>query len=209
MFDHVTIRVADRAASEEFYDGVLAPLGVERTYAVGTFSEWRDFSLTVADDSNPATRRLHVAFVAPSREQVDGFWKVGTEAGYGSDGEPGPRPEYGNDYYGAYLLDPDGNSAEAALHDTPRRAGVVDHLWIRVADVDASKRFYETIAEPAGLRLNHDTPERAQFAGPSGSFSLVAGAPAPPNGHMAVPPHDAAPRPPCPPGATQARARSH
>src|SRR4051794_2619345 len=100
MFDHVTIRVADRAASERFYDTVLVPLGIERTYATGTFSEWRDFSLTAADDANPATRRLHVAFVAPSREQVDGFWQVGTEAGYADEGEPGPRPKYGDDYYG-------------------------------------------------------------------------------------------------------------
>jgi catechol 2,3-dioxygenase-like lactoylglutathione lyase family enzyme len=190
MFDHVTIRVADRAASEEFYDAVLAPLGVERTYAVGTFSEWRDFSLAAADDSNPVTRRLHVAFVAPSREQVDGFWRVGTEAGYVSDGEPGPRPKYGDDYYGAFLLDPDGNSAEAVQHDTLRRAGLVDHLWIRVADVEASKRFYETVAEAAGLRLNRDTPERAQFAGASGSFSLVAGTPPTENVHMAFPTDD-------------------
>jgi catechol 2,3-dioxygenase-like lactoylglutathione lyase family enzyme len=177
MFDHVTIRVADRAASERFYDTVLVPLGIERTYATGTFSEWRDFSLTAADDANPATRRLHVAFVAPSREQVEGFWRAGTEAGFADDGEPGPRPKYGDDYYGSFLRDPDGNSAEAVQHDSLRRAGIVDHLWIRVADVAAAKGFYETIAPHAGLRLQDDTPERAQFAGASGSFSLVAGNP--------------------------------
>jgi catechol 2,3-dioxygenase-like lactoylglutathione lyase family enzyme len=190
MFDHVTIRVADRPSSEGFYDAVLAPLGVERTYAVGAFSEWRDFSLAAADDSNPVTRHLHVAFVAPSPEQVEGFWKVGTEAGYASDGEPGPRPQYGDDYYGAFLLDPDGNSAEAVQHDTLRREGIVDHLWLRVADVAASKRFYETIATAAGLRLKHDSPERAQFSGASGSFSLVAGAPVTENVHMAFPADD-------------------
>src|ERR687887_441772 len=113
MFDHVTIRVTDRPASERFYDIILLPLGIERTYRTGTFSEWRDFSLTGADEANPPTRGLHVAFVAPSREQVDGFWRAGTEAGYADDGQPGPRPEYRGHYYWAFLLDPGRNRAEA------------------------------------------------------------------------------------------------
>src|SRR3954447_23773798 len=146
MFDHVTVRGTDRTASERFYDTVLTPLGIDRTYATGTFSEWRDFLLTSADAANPTTRRLHTGFVAPTREQVDDFWRTGTKAGHPSDGPPGPRPEYGDDYYGAFLLDPDGNSAEAVVHDTPRRGGIVDHVWLRVADVAAAKRFYETIA---------------------------------------------------------------
>jgi catechol 2,3-dioxygenase-like lactoylglutathione lyase family enzyme len=115
--------------------------------------------------------------VAPSREQVDDFWRTGTRAGYTDDGEPGPRPEYREDYYGAFLLDPDGNSAEAVHHGALRRDGIVDHVWIRVADVAAAKRFYETIAPHAGLRLRDDTPDRVQFAGTSGSFSLVPGTP--------------------------------
>ena len=189
MFDHVTIRVSDREASERFYDTVLVPLGIDRTYRTGTFSEWQDFSLAAADDLVSPTRRLHIGFVAPSREQVDDFWRTGTEAGYEDDGPPGPRPEYGSDYYGGFLLDPDGNSAEAAHHDTLRRGGIVDHVWIRVADVAAAKRFYETIAPHAGLRLNRDTPERAQFAGATGSFSLVRGTPTE-NLHMAFPADD-------------------
>jgi catechol 2,3-dioxygenase-like lactoylglutathione lyase family enzyme len=188
MFDHVTIRAADRAASERFYDTVLATLGIDRTYATGTFSEWRDFSLTQADAAIPPTRRLHVGFVAPSREQVDGFWRAGTAAGYAGDGAPGPRPQYREDYYGALLLDPDGNSAEAVHHGDLRR-GAIDHLWIRVADVAASRRFYDTIAPHAGLRLVSDTPERAGFAGSSGSFSVVAGAPTE-HLHMAFPTDD-------------------
>src|SRR5256885_829224 len=124
MFDHVTIRVADRAESERFYDTVLTPLGIERTYSTGTFSEWRDFSLTSADEEHPPTRRLHVAFVAPSREQVDAFWRAGTEAGYADDGPPGPRPQYRDDYYGAFLLDPARNSAEAVPHGEPRRGAI-------------------------------------------------------------------------------------
>jgi catechol 2,3-dioxygenase-like lactoylglutathione lyase family enzyme len=189
MFDHVTIRGSDRAASEDFYDTVLAPLGIERTYRTGTFSEWRDFSLTGADDANPPTRRLHVGFVAPSPEQVDGFWRAGTEAGYADDGQPGPRPEYRSDYYGAFLLDPDGNSTEAAHHGALRRGGIVDHLWIRVADVAAAKRFYETIAPHAGLRVSDDAPDRVEFAGASGSFSLVRGTPTE-HLHLAFPTDD-------------------
>jgi catechol 2,3-dioxygenase-like lactoylglutathione lyase family enzyme len=189
MFDHVTIRVTDRRASERFYDTVLAELGIDRTYRTRVFSEWQDFSLTGADDANPLTRRLHVAFVAPSREQVDDFWRAGTEAGYSDDGPPGPRPEYRSDYYGAFLLDPDGNSAEAVHHGALRRGGIVDHLWIRVADVGPAKRFYETIAPHAGLRLALDTPERVQFVGTSGSFSLVPGTPTE-NVHMAFPTDD-------------------
>jgi catechol 2,3-dioxygenase-like lactoylglutathione lyase family enzyme len=189
VFDHVTIRVSDRGASERFYDTVLARLGVERTYRTGTFSEWRDFSLTGADDADPPTRRLHVGFAAPSREQVDEFWRTGTAAGYADEGPPGPRPQYREDYYGAFLLDPDGNSAEAVHHGSLRRGGIVDHLWIRVSDVPAAKRFYETIAPQAGLRLTADTPDRASFGAASGSFSLVAGAPTE-HLHMAFPTDD-------------------
>jgi catechol 2,3-dioxygenase-like lactoylglutathione lyase family enzyme len=189
MFDHVTIRVTDRLASERFYDTVLAPLGIDRTYRTGTFSEWQDFLLAGADDANPAARRLHVGFAAPSREQVDEFWAAGTKAGYPDDGRPGPRPEYRDDYYGAFLLDPDGNSVEAVHHGALRRGGIVDHLWIRVADVAAAKRFYETIAPYAGLRLRDDTPDRVQFAGASGSFSLLRG-PATENLHLAFPTDD-------------------
>ena len=69
------------------------------------------------------TRRLHVGFVAPSRAAVDEFWRVGVEAGYRDDGAPGPRPQYTEDYYGAFLLDPDGNSAEAVHHGALRRDG--------------------------------------------------------------------------------------
>jgi catechol 2,3-dioxygenase-like lactoylglutathione lyase family enzyme len=189
MFDHVTIRVGDRTESELFYNTVLRPLGIDQTYRIGTFSEWQDFSLTAADQANRPTRRLHVAFAAPSREQVDEFWLAGTEAGYADDGQPGPRPEYRDDYYGAFLVDPDGNSIEAVHHGALRRDGIIDHLWIRVADLAAAKRFYETIATDAGLHVRHDSPNRAQVAGNSGSFSLVPGTRTE-NVHLAFPTDD-------------------
>jgi catechol 2,3-dioxygenase-like lactoylglutathione lyase family enzyme len=184
VFDHVTIRVGERAASEAFYDAVLTPLGVDRTYRTGTFSEWGEFSLAGADAVVPPTSGLHVGFGAPSREQVDDFWRTGTQAGYTDDGPPGPRPVYRDDYYGAFLLDPDGNSAEAVHHGGVSRAGVIDHLWIRVADLAAARRFYETIAPHAGLRVGHEGPGRVQFVGAGASFMLVEGTPTE-NLHMA------------------------
>ena len=177
MFDHVTIRAADREASERFYDTVLGVLGIEKTYSEDWLAEWDDFSLSPANDEKPPTRNLHLGFVAPSRAHADEFWRVGTEAGYRDDGPPGPRPQYRDDYYGSFLLDPDGNSAEAVHHGAMRGQGRVDHLWIRVADVGASKLFYETVAPQTGFRLKLDIPERAQFVGASGSFSVVLGLP--------------------------------
>jgi len=183
VFDHVTIRVSDRKASERFYDTVLGVLGIETEYSDEQFTEWDDFSLTTATAWSPVTRGLHVGFGTSSRERVDEFWQVGTEAGYESDGEPGPRPEYSKDYYGGFLLDPDGNSVEAVHHEDVRHG--IDHLWIRVRSVEASKRFYETIAPHAGLRLHRDTPERASFVGDPGTFSVLSGEHLTENLHMA------------------------
>ena len=121
MLDHITIRASDRAASEVFYDTVLSAIGVQQSGRDDTYTVWRgQFSLAHADVDHPVTRRLHVGFAAPSREDVDEFWRVGTEAGYQDDGAPGPRPQYTEDYYGAFLLDPDGNSAEAVHHGDAR-----------------------------------------------------------------------------------------
>ena len=186
MFDHVTIRASDREASERFYETVLGALGIEKTHADEHYAEWDDFSLSAADEETPVTRGLHIGFVAPSRDEVEEFWRAGRDAGHPDDGAPGLRPQYRHDYYGAFLLDPDGNSAEAVHHGAMRRDGGIDHLWIRVADLDAAKRFYETVSAHCGSRLRDDTPERAQFTGESGSFSLVLGQPTQ-HLHMAFP----------------------
>jgi catechol 2,3-dioxygenase-like lactoylglutathione lyase family enzyme len=172
LFERVTIRASDPGASEHFYQTVLPILGFQQRD-----SRWADFEIAPADDAHPATRGLHIGFVAQSRALVDEFWRVGTSAGHRDDGEPGPRPEYGDEYYGGFLLDPDGNSAEAVHNDSLREGGAVDHLWIRVADVAASKRFYESVGASAGFWLQADMPQRAQFMGDSGSFSVVLGEP--------------------------------
>jgi catechol 2,3-dioxygenase-like lactoylglutathione lyase family enzyme len=177
VFDHVTIRVADRAASQAFYDAALLTLGIEATYKDSRFAEWDDFSLTQTDDDDPVTRHLHIGFGAPTREHVDRFWEAGTRAGFRDDGAPGPRPRYRDDYYGAFLLDPDGNSAEAVHHGDVRGPGHIDHLWIRVADVPAAARFYALVAPYGGYEQRGDEPDHAFFVGAGGSFSLVSGTP--------------------------------
>jgi catechol 2,3-dioxygenase-like lactoylglutathione lyase family enzyme len=197
MFDHVTIRVADRAASEAFFETVLTPLGLGATLSTGAFAVWGDFYVSELTDEHPATRGLHVGFAAPSREQVDAFWQAGVDAGYRDDGPPGLRPEYRDDYYGAFLRDPDGNSVEAVHHGDLRRHadGIVDHLWIRVADLAAATAFYETVAAAAGFELRAERGERRTFghAAGGGSFTIVSGTPTE-NLHMAFPGDDAAVR---------------
>jgi catechol 2,3-dioxygenase-like lactoylglutathione lyase family enzyme len=188
VIDHVTIRVSDRAASERFYTKVLAELGIDQTAYNEMGPEWDNFTLTQTDETHPVTRSLHIGFRAPSREHVDKFWSAGIADGHRDDGAPGPRPVYAESYYGAFLLDPDGNSAEAVHGDwlASREAlAAIDHLWIRVADVAAAKRFYELVASFAGLRLGTDDRERAQFRGANGTFSLVAGAEPTENLHLA------------------------
>jgi catechol 2,3-dioxygenase-like lactoylglutathione lyase family enzyme len=195
MFDHVTIRVPDRDVSERFFETVLTPLGIDSTYRTNALAVWDEFGVTDADDEHQVTRGLHVAFAAPSQEQVDAFWQAGVDAGHVEDGAPGPRPQYREDYYGAFLRDPSGNSIEAVHHSEVRRPnGVIDHLWIRVADLTSSTAFYRTIAATAAIELREETPERSTFAGPAGgSFSLVPGAPTE-NLHMAFPGDDDAVR---------------
>jgi catechol 2,3-dioxygenase-like lactoylglutathione lyase family enzyme len=188
----VTIRASDVEASRRFYETVLGTLGIEQTDAAEWLVEWDDFSISPAGADRPATRDLHIGFVAPSRAHVDAFWRAGVDAGYRDDGAPGPRPQYRDDYYGSFLRDPDGNSAEAVHHGAMRRGGVIDHVWIRVADVAAAKRFYETIAPHCGFRLGTEEHDRAHFAGESGSFSVVDGAGSE-HVHLAFPAaHDAA-----------------
>src|SRR6185503_19398027 len=98
----------------------------------GELSEWDDFG---AVEEDFVSRNLHVAFGVPSRDEVDAWWRRIVDAGYESAGEPGPRPQYGETYYGAFVLDPDGNSAEAVHHE--RSSHGVDHLWLGTRDVAA------------------------------------------------------------------------
>jgi catechol 2,3-dioxygenase-like lactoylglutathione lyase family enzyme len=174
VFAHVAIRVSDFAASERFYRAVLGALGVAPTYAREDLVVWDDFAIMPSDSKRPATRNVHIAFVAPTREHVRAFWRAGLGAGGQDDGKPGERPQYTPSYYGAFLGDPDGNSAEAVIHDDTRRGGNIDHLWIGVRDLDDSSAFYSATARYTGLREGRRWDCGRQFRGAWATFSLVA-----------------------------------
>ena len=188
MFDHVTLRVADLAAAERALGSALAALGIEQTTSTARLCAWGDMSLAQANDERPLTRRLHVAFVAPSRDAVRDFWLAGLDAGLRDNGEAGPRVSYSEDYYGAFLLDAEDNNFEAVHRDELRRDGNVDHVAIRVADVEAAKAFYSTVGEAAGFRLLSEGEGRAKFGGGAsgGSFFTFSG-PVSENAHVAFP----------------------
>jgi catechol 2,3-dioxygenase-like lactoylglutathione lyase family enzyme len=184
MLDHVDIRVSDRGASRRFYTAVLG----EPTFSDEEYDEWQAYGIVEADAEHPVTRHLHVGFAAPSREEVDAFWRRGVEAGHPSDGEPGPRPQYHSNYYGAFLLDPDGNSIEAVHRPGRTESGpLVDHLWLGVADLEASRRFWQTVVRALGL----GTGAREKLfivGGDRRHFALVAdGRPPTENVHLAFP----------------------
>ncbi len=99
-----------------------------------------------------------------------------THAGHESDGAPGPRPAYGPDYYGGFVIDPGGNSIEA-VHNGPRRQpGVIDHLWLRTRFLQDATRFYETVC-PTVAHTVERYDGRIQIRGSGATFSIVEGDP--------------------------------
>ena len=191
MFAHVTIRASDRPATERFYRAALAALEIEPTHLERGLIAWDDFAVLAADSEHPATRHLHVAFVAPTREHVRAFYRAGLGAGGVGDGEPGERTRYRPDYYGAFVRDPDGNSAEAVVHGDTRRGGNIDHLWIGVKDLDSTFAFYSTLARHTGLREGRRWEQGRQLRGAWASMSLVADdRPVTENLHVAFPATD-------------------
>jgi catechol 2,3-dioxygenase-like lactoylglutathione lyase family enzyme len=121
VVDHISVGVSDLARSTEFYTRALAPLGF------GPLGQWRDgvremaFGPEGLDDfaislEYPVGAPVHVAFAAESRDEVDAFHAAALAAGGRDNGAPGPRPEYSEGYYGAFVLDPDGHNIEAVHH---------------------------------------------------------------------------------------------
>jgi catechol 2,3-dioxygenase-like lactoylglutathione lyase family enzyme len=187
VFDHVTIRVSDLDVSRRFYETALDRLGIGEQATDGHFFEWNDFSIS---EGQPVTRNLHIAFVARSRDAVDEWWRTMTEAGYPDDGGPGPRPQYSPTYYGSFVRDPDGNSVEAVHLGEPREGdNHIDHLWIRVRDLDAQRRFWETVVPTLGLRVREGAANRFHVAGDR-SFALVREDPVTEHVHLAFPAPD-------------------
>jgi catechol 2,3-dioxygenase-like lactoylglutathione lyase family enzyme len=179
LFDHKTLRVADLAAANSAFTAVLDELEIEQTTSTPSLSVWGNFALTPTDEERPIARRVHVAFIAPTRAHVDRFAQAGIDAGLDDDGPAGPRPQYADDYYAAFLKDPAGNGFEAVHRDGQRPRGIIDHVAIRVSDVEASTTFYSTIGEAAGLTIRRQAADRASFSvGTSDGFlSVIAGEP--------------------------------
>ena len=120
VIDHLSIGVSDLARSRDFYRRALAPLGFEE------LSPWSEASRDVAfgppglDDfvisSRYGTGSAHIAFAAGSEDEVLAFHAAAIAAGGRDNGPPGPRREYSEGYYGAFVLDPDGYNIEAVYH---------------------------------------------------------------------------------------------
>jgi catechol 2,3-dioxygenase-like lactoylglutathione lyase family enzyme len=127
LLDHVTLMVSNYARSKAFYEKALAPLGVkaimEYGEACGFGREHKpDFWIGTGPTSFQKPEHLeritptHLAFAARSRAEVDAFYKAALDAGARDFGAPGLRPEYHANYYGAFVLDPDGHDVEACFH---------------------------------------------------------------------------------------------
>ncbi|HSV03680.1 MAG TPA: VOC family protein [Phenylobacterium sp.] len=118
MLDHVSLKVADYARAQAFYDAALRPLGFSRQMGDGAhFAGYgvpgRPFFWIGQGDGGPA----HVAFAAPDRQAVKAFHAAALAAGAGDNGAPGLRPQYHPGYYAAFVIDPDGNNIEAVCHE--------------------------------------------------------------------------------------------
>lgn len=129
MLHHVSVGVRDFARAAKFYDAVLAALGFKRVadyspHAIGYGEDAPEFWIGVPNDGKPASagNGTHLGFSARTKAQVIKFHEVALAQGGSNNGEPGPRPDYGPDYFGAFVYDLDGNKLEATLRPAPAKA---------------------------------------------------------------------------------------
>ncbi|HBJ86242.1 MAG TPA: glyoxalase/bleomycin resistance/extradiol dioxygenase family protein [Verrucomicrobiales bacterium] len=126
MFHHLSFAVTDLTRSAAFYDAVLAPLGYCRVwedatfvgYGVKTGEDIFALKLRLANAGVPGDG-FHVAFAAPSREAVNQFHQASLAHGGTDNGGAGLHPEYGPDYFAAFVIDPDGYRIEAVIIGAP------------------------------------------------------------------------------------------
>jgi catechol 2,3-dioxygenase-like lactoylglutathione lyase family enzyme len=122
MIDHVGIDVRDYGKSKAVYEQALAPIGysllMEFDGAVCGFGRDGKPEFWIGSRGE-AQSGVHLAFASPDRDGVDAFHAAALAVGATDNGPPGPRPLYHEHYYGAYVLDPDGNNVEAVCHRPP------------------------------------------------------------------------------------------
>ena len=125
MIDHVSIAVSNLAASAQFYEGVLAPLGlrrfVERPVTIGFGKTYPEFWLNARPNgtAQPAGTGIHICLRAPNAEAVRAFHRHALSAGGACDGPPGDRQAALTVYYAAFIRDLDGNKIEAVFFPKP------------------------------------------------------------------------------------------
>ena len=124
MIDHIGFPVSDYARSKAFYTRVLETLGVKLIKEVSLSDDGEDGYAGFGADrphfwvgtGTPLNGRLHVAFTAKNRAEVQAFYAAALAAGGIDNGPPGLRPHYHENYYAAFVLDPDGHNIEAVNH---------------------------------------------------------------------------------------------
>jgi catechol 2,3-dioxygenase-like lactoylglutathione lyase family enzyme len=125
MLDHIGLAVSDFARARGFYDQALAPLGIALVMSVGAEATGGAEHAGYGSQGKPyfwigtggpPSGHVHVAFTAPDRRTVDAFYAAAMAAGGRDNGPPGVRAHYHPNYYGAFVLDPDGHNVEAVCH---------------------------------------------------------------------------------------------
>ena len=117
MIDHMTLTVRDLSRSRPFYERALGALGYRVLMEFGDMCGFGDEKPYLwMKPGDPPTTPQHIAFDARRRADVDAFHAAALAAGYEDHGAPGERAVYHSGYYGAFVLDPDGNNAEAVCH---------------------------------------------------------------------------------------------
>ena len=128
MIDHTGVVVSNFEKSKAFYTAALKPIdyamlmeipaSVTGSFDVAGFGEAPKPDFWI-HRGNPNQPPIHIAFRVNSRAMVDAFYKAALAAGGADNGAPGVRPQYHPNYYGAFVLDPDGHNIEAVCHEVP------------------------------------------------------------------------------------------
>lgn len=118
ILDHIGFVVSDYEKSKEFYSKALAPLDISLLMefeSIAGFGKGQKPEFWFESSGEPH-KQMHIAFAAETRSDVDRFYEAALQAGAKDNGPPGIREIYHPDYYGAFVLDPDGHNIEAVCH---------------------------------------------------------------------------------------------